>query len=127
MLIASAALLSACTAQSRLLSRLKTEWNIVEYEVRNNDGSGTTIENAGTITFNSNGQGSQSFTTSITHTGQTADSQFNWENTANTVTIRTTDNQQPRVWIVVNSSRTSQEWYSTDSAGNVQVMKLERK
>ncbi len=119
--------LASCSAQRKLSSRLSAEWTIARFEVREAGGGSTTIDNAGTITFRSNGKGAQSFTTAIAHAGQVVDAEFRWENTTNTVTIRTIDAQYPKVWIVVNSSRGKQEWYSTDGSGNVQVMLLEKK
>jgi len=120
-------ILASCSAQNKLSSRLRAEWTITRFEVRTPSGSNSIIENAGSITFRSNGRGEQSFTTAIAHAGQAVDTEFRWENTANTLTIRTIDAQYPKVWIVVNSGKGKQEWYSTDSSGNVQVMLLEKK
>lgn len=120
-------ILVSCSAQNKLSSRLIAEWDIARFEVRTPDGSNSILENAGRITFRNNGRGTQSFTTAIAHAGQLVDSEFRWENTVNTVTIRTIDAEYPKVWIVVNSSKAKQEWYSTDSSGNVQVMLLEKK
>jgi len=120
-------ILASCSAQKKLSSRLSAEWTIARFEVRTPGGSNSIIENAGSITFRNNGRGAQSFTTAIAHAGQAVDTEFRWENTANTVTIRTIDAQYPKVWIVVKSSKGKQEWYSTDSSGNVQVMLLEKK
>jgi len=127
MLLATLLLFSACTAQSRLSSRLTSEWTIEMFEAREASGSATTVENAGTITFHSNGEGTQSFTTAVAHAGQTVDSDFQWENTEQTVTINAANAEHPKVWIVVNSQRSRQEWYSTDSLGNIQVMHLKKK
>lgn len=120
-------IMASCSAQNRLASRLSEEWTVARFEVRTSGGSNSIIENAGSITFRNNGRGTQSFTTAIAHAGQLVDSEFRWENTANTVTIRTIDAEYPKVWIVVNSSKTKQEWYSADNSGNVQVMLLEKK
>jgi hypothetical protein len=119
--------LASCSAQGRLASRISAEWDIEKYESRTATGSSTVVENAGTITFRSNGRGTQSFTTAIAHGGQSADSEFRWENTSRTVSIKSPDAQYPKVWIVVESGRSKQEWYSTDSQGNVQIMHLRKK
>ena len=126
-LIILAFALASCTAQGRLASRISAEWDIEKYESRTANGSSTIVENAGTITFMSNGRGNQSFTTAIAHGGQSSESEFRWENTAKTVSIISQDAQYPRVWIVVESGRSKQEWYSTDGQGNVQVMHLRKK
>ncbi|MFN2396291.1 MAG: hypothetical protein ABR597_11450 [Bacteroidales bacterium] len=123
----SVIILASCSAQNQLSSRLTSEWEVARFEVRTPGGSNSIIENAGSITFRSNGRGAQSFTTAIAHAGQAVDTEFRWKNTANTVTIRTIDAEYPKVWIVVNSGKGKQEWYSTDSSGNVQVMLLEKK
>lgn len=127
MLIASIALFSACSAQSRLSTRLTDEWTIEKFEVREVDKEPITTDNAGTITFHSNGEGIQSFTTAIASGGQSADSEFQWKNTARTVTINASNAEYPKVWIVVKSQTGTQEWYSTDSMGNVQIMYLRKK
>ena len=127
MLFAALVVFSSCTAQSRFSSRLTSEWTIEKFEAREASGGKSTVENAGTITFRSNGKGTQSFTTAIAHAGQSTDADFQWENTANTVTINAANAEHPKVWIVVTSQRGRQEWYSTDSMGNVQVMHLKKK
>lgn len=126
-LFATLVIFSSCTAQSRFSSRLTSEWTIEKFEVREANGGSTTVENAGSITFDSNGEGTQSFTTAVASAGQSVDSDFQWENTAQTVTINAANAEHPKVWIVVKSQRASQEWYSTDSMGNVQVMHLKKK
>ncbi len=127
MLFAAIGIFFSCSAQSRLSSRLTSEWTIEKFEVIEASGGASTVENAGTITFRSNGKGKQSFTTAIAHAGQSVDSEFQWENTAQTVTINATNAEHPKVWIVVNSKQSRQEWYSTDSKGNVQIMHLKKK
>ncbi len=119
--------LASCSAQGRLASRLSAEWDIEKFESRTATGSSTIVENAGTITFMSNGRGNQSFTTAIAHGGLSSGSEFRWENTSKTVTIKSPDAQYPKVWIVVDSGRNKQEWYSTDRQGDVQVMHLRKK
>jgi len=127
LIIVLAVALTSCTAAGRLSTRITAEWDIEKYETRNAGGSSTVVENAGTITFRGNGRGTQSFTTAIAHGGQGADSEFRWENTAQTVSIKSPDAQYPKVWIVVESGRNRQEWYSTDSQGNVQIMHLRKR
>jgi hypothetical protein len=119
--------LASCSAQSRLASRIGGEWEIEKYENRTAGGSTSSIENAGTIIFNSNGRGTQAFTTAIAHGGQSSGSDFRWTNTVNTVSITSQESQYPKVWIIVESGRNKQRWFSTDSEGNVQVMNLKKK
>lgn len=119
-------MLASCSSQQMLSSQLKTEWNIEKFESRDADGGTTTIENAGSIIFRNDEEGIQSFNSAIIHGGAAAEQEFTWENTANTVTIKSKEVEAPKVWIVVNSKRTEQEWYSTDSQGNVQVMHLKK-
>ncbi|TVQ93011.1 MAG: hypothetical protein EA393_02825 [Bacteroidetes bacterium] len=126
-IIVLAVALTSCTAAGRMSTRITAEWDIEKFESRTVTGSSTVVENAGTITFRSNGRGMQSFTSAIAHGGLSSDSEFRWENTANTVSIKSPDAQYPKVWIVVNSGRSKQEWYSTDGQGNVQVMHLRKK
>jgi hypothetical protein len=122
-----AILFASCTAQSRLATRISAEWEIEKYENRTAGGSISSIENAGTIIFNNNGRGTQAFTTAIAHGGQSSGSDFRWTNTANTVSITSQEAQFPKVWIIVESGRSKQKWFSTDSEGNVQVMDLKKK
>lgn len=124
---ALALLLASCTAQSRLSSRLSGEWAIEKFESRTAAGSSSSIENAGSITFRSGGRGSQAFTTAIAHGGDAASTEFRWDNTANTVSIRSDGAEFPKVWIIVDSGRSKMRWFSTDSQGNVQVMELRKK
>ncbi|TVQ15625.1 MAG: hypothetical protein EA361_05485 [Bacteroidetes bacterium] len=116
-----------CTQQSRLSSRLSAEWNIAKFEARTFEGSTSSIENAGTLVLRSNGRGTQSFTSSIAHAGDQASTDFEWNNTDRTVSIMAQGASVPKIWIVVDSSRSKQLWYSTDSSGNVQIMHLEKK
>lgn len=126
-MIVLALALASCSAQNRLASRISAEWDIEKYEVRTTNGSSTSIENAGSIIFHSNGRGTQTFTTAVAHSGQVSDSEFRWENTEATVSIKSRDAQYPKVWIVVDSGSSKQKWYSTDDQGNVQVMHLKKK
>ena len=126
-MIVFALALVSCSAQSKFASKITAEWDIEKYEVRTTNGSSTSIENAGSITFRSNGRGTQTFTTAVAHEGQVSDSEFRWENTEATVSIKTQDAQYPKVWIVVHSGSTKQRWYSSDEQGNVQVMHLKKK
>lgn len=120
-------LITGCTQQSRLTSRLSAEWNIAKFEARTFEGSTSSTENAGTLILRSNGKGTQSFTSSIAHAGEQADTDFEWNNRDNTVSIMAEGASVPKIWIVVDSRRSKQLWYSTDSSGNVQIMHLEKK
>ena len=126
-ILAVAVIMASCTAQSRLSSRLSGEWAIEKYESRTADGSTSSIENAGSITINSNGRGTQSFTTAIAHGGVSSSDEFRWENTAHTISIKGEDAEYPKVWIIVDSGRNSQQWFSTNDEGNVQMMQLKKK
>jgi len=126
LLIAAVGMVS-CSAQRQLASRLTGEWLIEEYEVLLANGSETKMENAGTIIFNRNGRGQQTFTSAITQIDATNTGDFRWDNTADVVFIWGSGAQFRKAWIIVNSSRNKQLWRSTDAEGNVQTMKLVRK
>jgi hypothetical protein len=122
------ALLSSCSMirQRQISSRLTAEWHVQRYEIQNDRGNNVVINDAGTIELSSNGRGMQTFNPNLAHMGQLRDNQFVWDNTERTVNIRFRNNQPRKVWIIVESSRTRQLWYSTDDQGNVQILTLRR-
>lgn len=126
-LIFSTLLLFSCSAQRQLASRITGEWLIEEYSVLLSNGRETKMENAGSIIFNRNGRGQQTFTSAITQIDATNTGDFRWDNTADVVFIWGSGAQFRKAWIIVNSSRNRQLWRSTDAEGNVQTMKLARK
>jgi hypothetical protein len=119
--------LMSCSAQRRTASRIGGEWNIEKFENRVMSGSSSSIENAGVIVFNNNGRGSQTFTTTVVQGGVGGENEFSWENTEHTVSIKSLNARVPKTWIIVNSGRGTQQWYSTDNDGNVQVMHLRKR
>jgi hypothetical protein len=126
LLVATLAMVS-CSAARQLASRLEGEWMIEEYEVYFANNTETKMENAGTIIFYRNGRGQQTFTSAITQIDATNTGDFRWDNTADVVFIWGQGAMFRKSWIIVNSSRNSQLWRSTDNEGNVQTMKLKRK
>jgi hypothetical protein len=128
-LVSTLLLLSSCSLirQRQLSSRLTADWHIEQYEILNDDGRKVVIDDAGTIELNSDGRGRQTFQSSFVPIGQLSDNQFTWDIAERAVFIRTRRNQPRKVWIIVESSRTFQTWYSSDDEGNVQILKLRRK
>ncbi len=120
-------LLFSCSAQQMLTSRLTGEWTIEKFEVRNADGSTSSMENAGTITFMENGRGTQSFSSTIAHLDAENTGDFRWTNTSETVSITGENASHPKAWIIMSSKRNTQHWRSTDGQGNIQIMKLRKK
>jgi len=120
-------ILSSCSAQRQLTSKMVGDWNIDKYEIRSPGGERAVIENAGTINFSGGSQGSQTFTTAIIHAGSDAQKEFTWENTTRTISIKSASSEYPKNWIVVKDGKRKQQWYSTDDTGNVQVMHLSKK
>lgn len=119
--------MGSCSIQQQLSGRIEGEWSIETYKTMLNNGSNTTLENAGTIIFRPNGRGSQTFTSSISQMDAENSGDFQWETDADIVFIMGDNAVRRKAWIVVESSRNSQHWRSTDSQGNVQIMHLERK
>ncbi|MFO7978322.1 MAG: hypothetical protein R6U64_06645 [Bacteroidales bacterium] len=119
--------LVSCSSQRQMASRLEGEWVIDSYKTMMNNGSTTTLENAGTIIFRPNGRGSQTFTNAIAQMDAENTGDFRWENESGVVFITGDNADYRKAWIVIDSSRNSQHWRSTDSRGNVQIMQLERK
>ncbi len=121
-------LMSSCiTQQSLRSSRLAAEWDVERYETHEPNGQKVEIENAGTIVLRRDGTGMQTFSSSLIQKSKTDDSQFRWENTARTVSIKASQYEPRKVWIIVKSSPGGQLWYSTDSEGGVQILELKRK
>jgi hypothetical protein len=129
LIITAAISISSCrTQQSRLAGDLSTEWNIDRYEVRSPDGQNMIIENAGTLELNDDGTGLQRFSGNVVNFGNDDNTaEFEWHNTRRTVYIKPKQDDTPKVWIVVNSRRSQQIWYSTDDDANVQILEISRK
>jgi hypothetical protein len=125
--IVALAISSCRSQQGRLTTNLSTEWNIDRYEIRSVDGQNVIIENAGTIELNEDGTGIQRFTANIANHSNDNEAEFQWHNTSRTVYIQPSDEDTPKVWIVVNSRRTQQVWYSTDDDANVQILEISRR
>ncbi len=80
-LIVSAIVMFSCSAQRQLASRLTGEWLIEEYRIMLPNGDETRIENAGSIIFNRNGRGQQTFTSAVTRSVATTTGEIRWDNT----------------------------------------------
>ncbi|MFO7615583.1 MAG: hypothetical protein R6W71_13195 [Bacteroidales bacterium] len=119
-------ILSACNPQKMLSKRLVGEWAIVSYEERNREGANPTMTNIGTITFNNDMTGTKAVSYSIMQVAYLDDKPFQWENTENTVTLDGEESDFAKVWFIQENKKTTQEWRSTDSEGNVQIMRLRR-
>jgi len=119
-------ILSACNPQKALTKRLTGEWAIVSYEERNREGANPTMTNIGTITFNSDMTGIKSISYSIMQVAYLDDKPFQWTNTENTVTLDGEESDFAKVWFIQENNKTTQQWRSTDSEGNVQIMKLRK-
>lgn len=119
---------TSCSLQQRVATNITTDWNIARFENRIADGRNIIMENAGSITFTRDGTGIQNLTTNLGNAGSFAPgTSFRWENTTNTVTIRYSEFEPRKAWIIVENRRSRQLWYSTDSEGNVQVLELRRR
>lgn len=128
LIIASSVIFVACSAQKKLAGQVSGEWVIEYYENKKPDESSATMTNIGSITFHKDGSGSKSISYSIMGSDYVDSKSFQWNNTDNTVTITGHDESMiSKSWIVLKSSSKSQDWRSTDSQGNVQIMKLRKK
>jgi hypothetical protein len=128
MAVVVALAVTSCRSQQRqLATNLSSEWNIDRYEVRSPNGQSRIIENAGTLELNDDGTGVQRFAGNVINFGADNAAQFEWHNTRRTVYIKPSEEETPKVWIVVNSRRTQQVWYSTDDEANVQILEISRR
>ncbi len=128
LIIASSVIFVACSAQKKLAGQVSGEWVIEYYENKKPDESSATMTNIGSITFHKDGSGSKSISYSIMGSDYVDSKNFQWNNTENTITITGDDESMvAKSWIVLKSSSKSQDWRSTDSQGNVQIMKLRKK
>ena len=128
LIIASSVIFVACSAQKKLAGQVSGEWVIEYYENKKPDENSATMTNIGSITFHKDGSGSKSISYSIMGSDYVDSKSFQWNNTDNTVTITGHDESMiSKSWIVLKSSSKSQDWRSTDSQGNVQIMKLRKK
>lgn len=118
---------SSCSAQRQLSNRIEGEWAIERYHVLQTNGSESTLENVGTIIFNSNGRGTQTFTSAISQIDSDNTGEFRWDNTVDAVFITGQNASNRKAWLIIESSRNSQKWGSTDSEGTVQIMQLRKK
>lgn len=120
-------LLPSCTLQSQMTSQLSGEWVIESYELLQANGVESRQSNVGTIFFERNGQGSQSFSSNIEQANAGKPGEFHWQAGTRTVFIKGNDSDTRKAWFITNSTRSTQHWRTTDDKGNVEVMILRKK
>lgn len=118
-------LLQACSDSPE--DRIRGEWNVVSYAESRPGAATATVENIGTMTFGKDGQGTRDISYNFMGTPYTDQSSYTWTATENSVRITGAEGKFNKAWIIQESKGDEQEWRSTDGAGNVQVMRLEKK
>lgn len=121
----SATVLSACSNSPE--DRIRGEWNVVSYSETRPGAASATVENIGTMTFGKDGQGTRDISYSFMGTPYTDGNAFSWTATENSVRITGPEGKFTKAWIIQKGNRDEQVWRSTDGAGNVQEMRLEKK
>ncbi|MGN6619058.1 MAG: hypothetical protein ACTHJ5_17915 [Ilyomonas sp.] len=116
--------LTACSVQKKLHNRVTGLWNIASYHENNLNTPDAGMSNIGTMSFFSNGTGTGSISFNISQNSNLKGGTFKWSNTDNTVTITDSNTGLAKSWIVIKSSKSKQEWQSTDGTGNVQSLTL---
>ena len=121
----SATFFTACSNSPE--DRIRGEWKVVSYTETRPGSASATVENIGTMTFGEDGQGTRDISYTFMGTPYTDQNAFSWTATENSVRITGPEGKFTKAWIVENEKGAEQEWKSTDGAGNVQVMRLEKK
>ena len=119
--------MSSCASASKQFSRrLRGTWNIVNYDVQRPDVRAAAMPNYGTITFNKNGTGILNATNMFLDIARRGNHNFEWNNTENTVVIKSNNSEFSKSWIVMTNKKGQQIWKSTDGANAVQTLELRR-
>ncbi len=121
-----AAVVTSCTLEKQLPG----VWQISSYTDQQVDGSATTATNVGTIEFNEDGTGSNDLEFKVFGSTTTDQKEFNYTLGEDYVTIKPrqrTDSLTVKTWLVMDNTRNSQKWKSTDNEGNIQTLELKKK
>lgn len=117
-------LLSACSAEKKLRSRLIGTWNVVSFN-ENSGNSQSNLSNIGTVSFMKDGRGTKDLAFRMGG-DRTNTTPFSWQNTGTTVTIQSDQSPFGKAWIVLQNSRKQQMWKSTNGKGGVQELVLRK-
>lgn len=113
-------LFSSCT------SRLVGTWSIQKYETTRPDQQSVTLSNIGTMTFFKDGSGEKSVNYTLFGAAYSDDLQFKWTATDKLVTIDSQGSPFSKTWIMIESTRRTQRWQSTNGGTLVEVLELKK-
>ncbi len=105
-------------------SRLIGTWTIQKYETTKPEQQAITLINIGTITFNKDGSGEKNVSYIVFGENYFDDLEFNWTTENQYVTIEGQGSKFSKTWIMVESTRRTQKWHSTNGGALVEVLEL---
>lgn len=109
--------------------KLVGTWQVEKYEtISNAEQNQVTVNNIGTMTFQSNGKGKKDLKFSVMGVEQTDNAEFEWSATEKLVTIKSNNQNSEfsKAWILVSNKRGYQKWEATDGAGKAQFIELKK-
>lgn len=111
------------TALGSCSSQIVGKWEISKYSTITADEDSPSMTNAGTMTFEREGKGINDISFSILGSGRDEAQNFTWKMGENHIRITNEDGTE-RVWIIVESKRSSQKWKFVDQDNNIHVLEL---
>ncbi len=111
-------LLSSCA------HRLVGTWTVQKYEDISPGGKGTSVQNAGSISFDTDGTGQKEMNYTVLGVEKDDSTPFKWSATENYITIESEDSDISKTWIYLENKGKSQKWKSTDGKNQVQTLEL---
>ncbi len=109
--------------------KLVGTWQVEKYEtISNAEQNQVTVNNIGTMTFQSNGKGKKDLKFSVMGVEQVDDAEFEWSANDRVVNIKSNNQSSEfsKSWILVNNQRGYQKWQSTNGAGEAQFIELRK-
>ena len=106
--------------------RLVGTWTVARYENIMPGSEAVMLSNIGTMTFRKNHEGSQDLRYQLFGTPRQIISDFDWHQGERYVSIKGSDSDFAKTWIVVEDKKKKQVWKSTDNSGRIQTLELSR-
>lgn len=116
-----AVLASACSP------RIVGTWNVQKYETLIPGQQAISVNNVGTIEFNRNNTGNKDIRYNVIGIARENTGAFTWSYTKSYLTIKASDSEFAKIWLLVENKRNFQRLQATNGKNQIQTLELSRK
>ncbi len=122
---------AACVALLTILSacspRIVGTWNVQKYETLTPGKQNTSVNNVGTIEFRKNNTGNRDIHYNVMGIARENTGAFTWTYTKTYLTIKSSDSEFAKIWLLVENKRNFQRLQATNGKNQIQTLELRRK